>query len=205
MGGEKPKAAPACGASTSSRSPRGTLAAVPPCPLAPAEAPGQPDHAGAHGGAAWGHCHLGQQGQVQQEARPGGELGGGVGTLVTQRGQSGGCRLYGKASTHLPGCQRHNLPWSGTCCDLSPWGRWGPCCSAFPEPHVTKGHPCCPLGAGTACSRGGGVGVGSPLELGTGRKFPAWAAPSPQAKSQNWGHRCNELRPVLGHSPVALA
>jgi len=57
-----------------------------PRPLAPAAAPQHPDHPRAHRGAAWGHPLLGQQGQVQQEARAGGERGDSGGMSVTPRG-----------------------------------------------------------------------------------------------------------------------
>lgn len=52
-------------------------------------APHHPDHPGAHGGAARGRHRLGQQGEIQQEERAGGEDGGGgdgAGMGVTPRG-----------------------------------------------------------------------------------------------------------------------
>uniref|UniRef100_A0A8C9L690 Rho GTPase activating protein 27 n=1 Tax=Pavo cristatus TaxID=9049 RepID=A0A8C9L690_PAVCR len=69
LGGEKPKAV-SWGDSLSPRT----------------AAPHHPDHPRAHGGAARGRRRLGQQGEIQQEARAGGERGDGAGMRVTPRG-----------------------------------------------------------------------------------------------------------------------
>lgn len=74
LGGEKPKAA-SWGDSPSPHT----------------AAPHHPDHPGAHGGAAWSRHRLGQQGEIQQEARAGGERGDGAGTWVS---------LWGHPSPH---------------------------------------------------------------------------------------------------------
>lgn len=123
-----------------------------PHPLVPTEASQHPDHPRAHGGAARSLPHLGWQGQIQQEERPGGEQVTAGRTLVTPQGPHVGSR----AIPHLPSSSQQ---W----CRGWKWGHWGRAwvgqstgtlhCRSLSDGQgeVTKGHP----GSQRGIARGG--------------------------------------------------
>lgn len=152
-----------------SPSPPGRCQQCHPHPLAPTAAAQHPDNTRAHGGAARGHPHLGQQGQVQQETCPGGEPGDSGGDIGHPSGSTLGPQGSGDAST----CLLHPTSSKGDVRGGDAGGRpW----AGSKGTHCAAGH--CPFPMGMEMALRDILAPRGVFLLGlcTGRTFPATPA-----------------------------